>query len=228
MGTILASTLIGNARLVLQDAAAVRWTDAELLGWLNEGQRQTVIVKPDASSTVATMVLAAGTKQAIPSTWLRLLDGVRNMGTTGAAPGKVVTLVPRHVLDAENRDWHTAKENAVIRHLVYDERTPRIFYTHPPAKAGTYIEASYSIAPTDVALVSNAIALDDIYAAPLTDWIIYRAWLKDAEYASDPQRAQWHYRAFFEALGIKVQNDARHGPSRNAPPYPADAAGATR
>lgn len=228
MGTVLASTLIGNARLVLQDAAAVRWTDAELLGWLNEGQRQIVIVKPDASSAVATMQLVAGTKQTIPATWLRLLDGIRNMGIDGATPGKAITLIARHALDAEDRDWHTAKQNAVVRHLVYDERTPRIFYTWPPAKVGIYLEAAYSIPPADVAAVGNVITLDDIYAAPLTDWIIYRAWLKDAEYASDPQRAQWHYRAFFEALGVKVQNDVRHGPSRNAPPYAADAAGAMR
>jgi hypothetical protein len=67
MGTITAQSLIDKASTILQDAGAVRWTAAELLGWLNEGQRFIYHLRKDSSAKVTTMALAAGTRQTVPA-----------------------------------------------------------------------------------------------------------------------------------------------------------------
>lgn len=73
MPTILASSIITKAATLLQDPTNVRWPADELLGWLNDGQREIVLQKPDAYSINEAVKLAAGTKQALPAAGIRLL-----------------------------------------------------------------------------------------------------------------------------------------------------------
>lgn len=223
MGTLTAGSIVDKAELVLQDTSNVHWTEAELLGWLNDAQRQIVMLRPDASSTVAVITLVAGSKQSLPSGALRLLEITRNMGN-GSTPGEAVRLVDREALDAHLPTWHTAAQVATAKHYVYDERAPRTFYVYPPSNGtSSSVEAIYSVAPTDVAAVGNAITLDDIYENQLLDWILYRAFSKDAEVGS-MEKAMAHFSSFTSALGAKSGTDIAFGPGRNSPP----AAPATR
>jgi hypothetical protein len=57
------------------------------------------------------------------------------------------------------------------------------------------------------------ILLDDIYMSPMIDWILYRAYSKDAEYGANEARAQAAYNAFNAALSTKNQVDAAVSPS---------------
>jgi hypothetical protein len=54
--------------------------------------------------------------------------------------------------------------------------------------------------------------LDDIYANCLLDYILYRAYQKDSEYAGNAQRSMMHYQGFSNALGIKTQADSATTP----------------
>lgn len=208
MPTILASAILDKAEVLLQDTTNVRWTSAELLGWLNDGQREIVSVRPDANPTVANITLVTGTKQSLPSTAYQLLDIVRNMGSGGTTPGRAVRKVPQELLDSQVPEWHAAAANAVTLHYTYDPRTPRTFYVYPPAVAGQQLESKYSTAPTDVAAVGNAITIDDIYHNALLDYVMYRAYLKDFELTGNDTRAK-AYRDRFEAtLGLKAKADA--------------------
>jgi hypothetical protein len=49
--------------------------------------------------------------------------------------------------------------------------------------------------------------------SPIIDWILYRAYSKDAEYGANEQRAQASYAAFNAALSTKNQVDAASAPS---------------
>ena len=62
MGTIYASTLFTEVDGVLLDTDKTRWTDAEKLRYLNAGQRQAVILKPDVYTVSMVYKLATGTK----------------------------------------------------------------------------------------------------------------------------------------------------------------------
>jgi len=67
------------------------------------------------------------------------------------------------------------------------------------------------MAPVDI-VVSNyttdtqVIGIDDIYANALMDYMMYRAYQKDSEFAN-LNRAAVYYQAFTTSLGIKSQAD---------------------
>lgn len=44
-----AKTIIDKASVILSDITATRWTTAELLGWLNDGQRELVTLAPQVN-----------------------------------------------------------------------------------------------------------------------------------------------------------------------------------
>ena len=205
MGTIIASTVITKAQTIIQDATGVRWPETELLGWINEGQREIVLLKPDASVKNESKVLVAGTKQSIPNEGIVLISVVRNMGAAGTTPGKAVRPINRQILDEQVPDWHAATAASSVAYCVYDGRNPKVFYVYPPqpAVAPGYVELIYSAAPTDMALSSSAITLDDIYSGSLLDYCLFRAYSKDADYAGNNERALAHYKKFVETLSLK-------------------------
>ena len=46
MATLSAKNLIDRAALVAQDTTFIRWTESEWLNWLNDAQREVVLIKP--------------------------------------------------------------------------------------------------------------------------------------------------------------------------------------
>lgn len=118
------------------------------------------------------------------------------------------------LLDAQIPSWRSATHKDDVVHFVYDEREPTAFYVYPPATANTELEVKYAAYPTDIAeppdgstydAVTGNISVPDIYANALQDYILYRAHMKDSEYAGNAQRAQAHYAAFVNALGVEVK-----------------------
>lgn len=205
---MLASAILDRATIILQDESNVRWTRAELLKWLNDSQREIVLQRPDSLAENATITLAAGTKQSLPSTAIQLLDIVRN------SSGRAIRLVSRAIMDSQQPDWHTQTQSSTIKHYMFDVRDPKHFYVYPPAVVGTQVEAIYSTAPTDCATEAAAIALNDIYANAMVDYVLYRAYLKDADFAGNAQRAVVHFQAFATSLGTKTQLDAALNPNK--------------
>ena len=94
---------------------------------------------------------------------------------------------------------------------------------YPPATSSAQLEVIYTDAPgahtltesqLDPANNNNTlILLDDIYLSPITDWILYRAYSKDAEYGANEARALASYQAFNAAIGVKTQADAAVTPT---------------
>lgn len=219
MPTVTAQTIIDRAELILNDTTNVRWAAAELLGWLNDGQREAVIAKPDVYTKSQAVQLTAGTKQTLPSDAILLLDVVRNMGTNGTTVGNTVRVVAREVLDAQVPNWHTLTASNTVVHYMVDPRDPKRYYVYPKSPGTNYVEIVYSAAPPDVALIADTISIDDVYANALLDYILYRAYMKDATFAGNDQRAANHYAAFMSALGLKVAGQASHNPNLKHQPF---------
>lgn len=205
---MLASEVIDSAAIILQDITNVRWPRAELLKWLNQAQQQIVMIRPDASVANQNIALVAGTKQSIPAPGMRVLDIARN--NNGAA----IRLVSREILDSISSSWHSMAQSGVIKHYTMDQRDPTRFYVYPPAIAGTVIEALYSIPPVDCAAESSSI-FSDVYSNQILDWMLYRAYLKDAEFASDLAKAASFRGSFMEMLGAKTQTDIAFDPLKS-------------
>ena len=212
---MIASEIIDRARVVLNDSDGVRWLDSEFFKWINDAQRVIALVRPDSVVANTTMTLVAGTKQTLPADGLRLLDVVRNITLSGAG-ARAVRHVDRDVLDTQNPEWHTETGVQTVKNYVYDNRDPKTFYVYPPALGTSKLEVIYSKNPTDVTTLASALAVADIYADPLLNYVLYRAYSKDAEFAQNGNLAASYLGTFNMMLGIKTSKDAAFSPDLNS------------
>lgn len=218
--TVTVQSVIDRAQTVLQDTTGVRWpVVAELVLWVNDAQREVALLKPDASATNTTITLAVGTKQDIPTGGNRLLKVVRNMSAASSGTGKrAVRLVDAEVLNGQTPDWHDpsvsgdAAHTTIVKHYVYDEQNPRNFYVYPGVAGNAYLEIIYSSNPTTVVQNAN-LSIPDIFANAILNYVLYMAYMKDAEYAGNQQRASSHFQLFTASVTGKGQIDAVNNPN---------------
>lgn len=221
------SDIISRVHVLLNDQEGTRWTDSELVSWINDAQKLVAMARPDASVSSSTVTLVSGTRQQIPSGGFRLLDVIRNLGTDGATPGRAIRYVDRDVLDTQNPNWHADAASSTIKHFIYDNRNPMVFYVYPPATAGTKIEAMYSVSPTEIvydgtnsttvaASLATALSISDIYLEAVVNYVLHRAYSKDAEFAQNAQLAAGYLQTVYSMLGIKTQKDVAFSPDLNS------------
>lgn len=214
--TTSAQSVLQRVVVTLQDPNAVRWTTAELVRYLNDGQRDIALIRPDATATPFTMGLVAGARQTLPTAGAKLLEVIRN--TTGTQ--RAVRLVNRNVLDAQNPDWYSKAGVLDIKHYTFDAREPRVFYVYPPALTGASVEMVYSAYPADITepsagalytAVSGNLSVQDIFANALTNYILYRAFSKDAE-TVNAAAATSYYQLYQSMLGIELSGTTSAAP----------------
>lgn len=221
--SVTVQSVIDRVQTTLQDTTGVRWpVVSELVLWVNDAQREVALLKPDASAKNETVTLVTGTKQSIPTGGNRLLRAVRNMSAASNGTGKrSVRLVSREVLDAQTPDWHDptvtgdAAHTNIIKHYIYDEANPRNFYVYPGVSGSSYLEIIYSANPSTVTQSDN-LDIPDIYANAVMNYVLYMAYMKDAEYAGNSQRAANHYQLFTASVTGKGQVDALTTPNLEA------------
>ena len=221
---ITVNSILDKAGVVINDNLKVRWPAPELVDWINDAQREIVMLKPEASMANLSMLLtASSTKQSIPTTGIQFIDIVRNTGAAGTTPGKSIKIIPRELLDAQVPNWHTDANTAgYVQRYTYDPRDPKHFYVYPQAPATTwYVEAVYSVAPATIVydLVTGVstpatISLDDIYANMILNYVLYRCFSKDATYAGNAGIASACYQLFTSGLNAKGQVDVADNPAR--------------
>lgn len=218
MATVKVIDLIDRAESILQDTTNVRWGQQELLDHLNDAQREIVLFRPDANPVNESFTLAQTSKQTLPSAALRLIDVYKN-ASPNSGP---ITNIDRKVLDDQVSDWH-ASTGTTVQHYVYDPLDPKTFYVYPiPSGGGHTAMIVYSSSPANITIANfssttTTITLDDIYANAILDYMLYRAYLKDTEYAGDMNRAGLHHQSFQNSLGIKAQVDQGSSPIPSTP-----------
>lgn len=193
---IAVDSLVSRAQTILQDTTSIRWPELELVDWINDGQREVVMMVPHAGAVTTDLVLdSTDSLQRLPSDAIQLLRVVRNVG------GRAIRAADRDILDAQLPEWHTTTGAAVL-HYVHDPIDPVTFYVYPAAVGS--VEVVYAKAPTAVAGGGN-MSLPDIYANAVLDYILYRAYSKDAEATANRELAGQCYERFIGALGMKTQ-----------------------
>lgn len=185
----------------------MRYPRAELLVWLNDGQREISAIRPDVSAKRITIELHEGTRQTVPTESSGLIDLVRNIKTTPCRGTRAIRRVSMALLDTQAPNWHTVTTSSTIKEYVFDQRTPKTFYVYPPAVEGTLVEAVYAVPPTALTAEGTAISIDDIYANSLVDYVLFRAFSKETEDGL-LQRAAAYRQSFENSLGVKTAGDA--------------------
>jgi hypothetical protein len=207
MSLITSNEILLRVNNLLNDGGFIRWPKQEILDYLNDGQRAIVLRRPDAfTSDVDDYACVAGTKQSLPADALRLIDIPRN--SSGRA---IRGPFDRAVLDDNYPTWYAGNIATEAELFIYDERNPKTFYLYPGVVDATVLTVVYSKAPPTIDMASNdadsLISLDDIYVNAIIEWIMYRCYMKDAEYAANPNKSLMHQNAFKTQLGEKTQID---------------------
>lgn len=195
----------------LQDAGNVRWARADMLQWLNDGQREIVLFRPDASTSVIDHTLTAGYLQAIPNSAIRLMRVIANFS------GRVCKNVPVGVLDDQKPAWRNDAQTDTPKAWCYDERDPKRFEVWPPASASAKLKILVAVAPADCANEAASITLDDQYKGPLMSYIRHRAYMRDSEDASSSQLSAEAYALFQQQISNRTQSELAVKPEQAGP-----------
>ncbi len=203
---------IAQVRTTLVDTTGTRWPDLELLNGYNNAVLAVVNLRPDASTKNIPFNTEAGkSKQVLPSDGLRWMDIVYDV-----ASGNPIRKTDRTTLDDQIPNWHNSPGNRVTN-WVFDERDPKTAYVYPQPSTPVEIQIIYSVAPSAVEITdfendTTTISIDDSYFNAIKEYMLYEAYSKDADYASNAQRATAHYSKFERTLGNKSGVDQASNP----------------
>ena len=124
---------------------------------------------------------------------------------SGGATGKrAVRIVNVDILNTQEPDWNDptvsgdAQHGTVVKHYIFDEDDPKNYYVYPGVNGNAYLEIVYSKVPTDLSSGSSNLDIDDIYGNAVIDYVLFRAYQKDSEYAGNAQRSATHYQLFLQ------------------------------
>lgn len=233
-GSILVRDLLEQASRHLTDFAPQfeRWTQVELLSFLNDGQRAIAKYLPTACPRIDSIKLAAGTRQSIaqiPAIRIKPGDGSaaalvrgngvmsvpRLMGADGSTPGRALRVVDRDILDATQPSWHTTIGQPT--QYAFDPRMPQVFHVCPgvsgaPGAPEVWAEVMYLADPAaipdgDYAASSGsntALSIDDKYADDLVNYILARSYLKEAEFAASANLSATHTNLFTSSINAQA------------------------
>jgi hypothetical protein len=228
---IAAQSIIRRCVETLQDNTSIRWPTSELIRYLNDGQREITLYRPDAIRITGSLPLVAGARQTLPAGATKLID----LWNNAAGTKRAVRLVNREILDSQSPGWQNLTGTAEILHFTYDPRIPTEFFVYPPASVAAALNGAYSAMPTDIVeptdgalytAITGNISVPDIYGNTLQDYVLYRAYSKDSEYAGNAQRAQNSYASFANALGIEIKATMSIAPASPGNPNTARASAA--
>lgn len=225
------TTIMHRAGIILQDMEHERWPLAELCHWINEAMLAIVLAKPSALTETRVFTLAKGTLQSVTAISgspapLALLDIKRNILSTSPdlVGGRAIRATSGALLDAQAPDWHNPASvpwAPLVRQFIFDEQSPLTFYVYPGNDGTGKVEGVLSVTPTPLEPTGPAgaedsygatLPLQEPYAVPILDFVLYRAFSKD-DTGAQPGRASFHYGAFASAVGLKVQVEGASSPN---------------
>lgn len=190
-------------------ATGVRWKTAEVLAGINEGQRATVVLRPEAYTVAGKLALAADTRQTLVgcsvTNGIQVLRVLRNWSADSATVGPAITRTAVAQLDVERPAWHSDTDTAVA-HYDIDPSEPGAFYVWPKVTGGRRAEVIYSAVPPELASLAANISLGDEYRAALRYYLLFYTLSKRVQgsQAARNDAAAW-YTLFQQALGLKGQ-----------------------
>ena len=189
--------IITGARKILNDNDEVRWSNADLILWLNDCYSVLPSVKPSECTFGEELTLVEGTKQTVPDDAERLIDITHNIaGDMGA-----IGVISRKELNDTLPGWHAEDKTESIERYVFDEMAPKEFFVYPPAlntaKVYAYVVKTPDSHSRIFAISEDLqISVKDSLSPMLIDYILFRAFSIDADNATYANRSAMHLNSF--------------------------------
>lgn len=174
-----AGELTSKAATTLFDETGVRWTEPELIGYLNDAQKLVCLLKPTAYTLSVPVQLVPGPLQSIPAGGTMLVDALYNLGANGTTPGRGITQIARKLMESYRPGWRADQASGEVKHFVFDERDPTHFEVYPsqPTPAH-YIQISHAAVPPDLTDPDDDVLLSPVYHVPMGFMVLSSAYSK--------------------------------------------------
>lgn len=194
--------MVDQVLTYLTDEDGDVWGETLVLSFINEAVGTIAMLRPDATATTDDVTIVANSaRQTMPADAARLLSIDRN--TTSGAP---VRKIAKEVLAELWVSWD-AQDVDDVEHYMYDEENPLEFHVHPVLASDGSVEMVYSAAPDTVTLLTG-LGLSAVYNGTIFDYVLHRCYGMETD-GANAQKATDHLSAFYNALGVKFQNEVR-------------------
>lgn len=194
------AAVIDEVRRLIQDTRTpYRYSDAVLLGFVNQALRRMVILRPDLFSYIGEIPTTANTViQNMPADSARLVEifAVKN--------GSAVTEVTREVMDQSSPTWFSDTASTPVNFMRH-VRNPNVYFLYPRPVASTVMIAEYVQVPAAYTLNQTIALLPDSYLPVVVDGTVFLAESVDNEHVNSG-RAKLFQDSFAQALGVGLQS----------------------
>ena len=201
--------LFDRVRDITQDLSGVRWSDDELMRWVNDGQRAVANLVPGATAKGQDFDVSAGSRQVLTDD-SDFTDAERLLSVVGNAAGDYgpIRLVEREALDNNKPDWRKpvtvsqATGSRGFENYVFDADDPLAFYLYPAPIAAitSAVHVIYSAKPSELSAKTAALSIRDVYANAVIDYMLHRVFAKQATYNARNEGLSQRYFGQFQAV----------------------------
>lgn len=194
--------VITEVRRIVQDTKAPqRYSDTELLGYVNMTLKRMVMLRPDLFSSIEDLATTENTVlQSLPSTAVRLVEIFR------VKNGNAITEVSREMLDQSAPNWTVATAGSPVNYVRH-VRNPTRYYLYPPPTKNLLLVGEYVKTPPVYTINQQITVLPDAYLPALVDGTVFLAESVDNEHVSSG-RAKLYQDSFIQTLGVSLQSRA--------------------
>lgn len=251
--SILVREFLSRVSTALLDMAPQfeRWSESELVGAINDGQRAIAKYLPYSCSQVVIFKLTPGARQSIEyisgsrvypaGTEIygsMLLSLNSNRGSTGADEGVSIRAVSVETLDSTNPSWRS-KTSDTIKHYTFDPRTPKHFNVYPAPSGDVYVEGSMLCNPTPIVISSpgqfavggssaTKLSIDDTFSDDLFNYVLARSNMKEAEFSGNANLAATYTAMFVNSINAQASAMTGQNPNLQTLPFTPEAPAAAQ
>jgi hypothetical protein len=186
-------------RLVQDQLVPYRYSDAVLLGYVNQSLQRMAILRPDLFTDIVDIATTAGAAvQSLPAEAIRLVDifQVKN--------GNAITEVDRETMNRNYPGWMNEASGTPVNFMRH-VKNPDRYFLYPRPAAGVVLVGEYAKSPIDYTLDASIDVISDTYFPVLVDGVVYLAESIDDEHVQSG-RAKLFYDSFVGQLGAGLQS----------------------
>jgi len=190
--------VITEVRKLINDTRAPqRYSDAELLGFVNQTLKRMAMSRPD-------LFLEVGDLSTTPDTTVQSMpaDSIRLVEIFSVKGGNTITEVDREVFDQTYPGWRSEAAGAPVNFMRH-VRNPNVYFLYPAPEAGVILTAEYAKVPTDYGLSDSITAPIDAYFPTVVDGAVYLAESVDDEHVNSG-RAKLFFDTFTQGMGLAL------------------------
>lgn len=186
-------------RLVQDQLVPYRYSDAVLLGYVNQSLQRMAILRPDLFTEIVDITTTADVAvQSLPAEAIRLVDifQVKN--------GNAITEVDRETMNRNYPGWMSEASGTPVNFMRH-VKNPDRYFLYPRPAAGVVLVGEYSKSPADYTINASIDVIADTYFPIVVDGTVYLAESIDDEHVQSG-RAKLFYDSFVEQLGAGLQS----------------------